>query len=57
MSRGDLRVGQGGVELGQAQGEAFELLAQGVFHGGQEADDERGRRDAGAPRKAARERR
>jgi hypothetical protein len=27
-------VGQGGIQLGQAHGQAFELLTQGVFHRG-----------------------
>jgi len=41
---GDLRVGEGRVELGQAQGEAFELLAEGRFHeGGDEEEKRRGR--------------
>ena len=53
-----LRVGQVGVELGQAQAEAFELLAQGGIHGG--AGQGRGRATAarrGAARATAPQRR
>ena len=34
---GDAAVGEQGVELAEAQGEAFELLAEGGFHGRQES--------------------